>query len=311
MNLIKPKFWDYKKPNFLSYLLLPFTTPIIINNFFLNLKNNNDKNEKIKNICVGNIYVGGTAKTPLSIKLNEILTNLNFKSAVIKKFYSNQYDERKILNKKTNLYCFKTRKEALNEAIRDQIDIAVFDDGLQDRSINYDLKFVCFNNISWIGNGFLIPSGPLREKLKSLSKFDAVFLNGNKEDNSKLKITIKKHNHSIQIFESYYNPINMNQFNKNDKFVIFSGIGNPENFKRTLVKNRFNIIKEFIFPDHYKYAINDIDKIKLYAKHQNAQILTTEKDYIKLNNDPEIKYLDIELVIQEEEKLINFIKSRI
>ena len=69
MKLKKPKFWDYERPNFFSYILLPLTIPIIINNFLLKFKKTYKNNQKIKKICVGNIYVGGTAKTPLTIKI--------------------------------------------------------------------------------------------------------------------------------------------------------------------------------------------------------------------------------------------------
>ena len=210
MKLKKPLFWDYKKPNFISYLLLPFTLPFIINNFFLNHKNIK-KNKKIKSICVGNIYVGGTAKTPLTIKINKILKKINLKTATIKKFYVDQVDEQKLLKNKTKLYCYRSRKWAIKQAIKDKIDIVVFDDGLQDLSISYDLKFVCFNNSTWIGNGFLIPAGPLREKLESLKKYDAVFLNGNGENISKLKPLIKRFNRRIKIFETFYKLKKLNK----------------------------------------------------------------------------------------------------
>jgi|TARA_B110001452_G_scaffold114347_1_gene94865 tetraacyldisaccharide 4'-kinase len=311
MKIKKPTFWDYKQPNFLSYLLLPFSLPIIINNLFLDLKKNEKKNQATKNICVGNIYIGGTAKTPLSIKIDQILKDLNFKTATIKKFYKDQADEQKILSKKTKLYCFKTRQKALNEAIKDEVEVAIFDDGLQDRSINYDLKFVCFNNITWIGNGLLIPAGPLREKLKSILKYDAIFLNGNDENTSKLKLEIRKYNKKIEIFETYYRPINIKEFDKNEKYLIFSGIGNPDSFKKTLIKNKLHIIKEFKFPDHHKYTFKDINKIKLAAKTLNAKILTTEKDYVKLPNDVDIKFLEIELAIKQENRLINFLRLNI
>ena len=97
MKLKKPNFWDYKRPNLLSFILLQLTIPIFLKNFFT--KSNGNKFEKIKTICVGNIYVGGTGKTSFTIKLNEILKKLNFKTAIIKKYYKDQIDEQKILKK--------------------------------------------------------------------------------------------------------------------------------------------------------------------------------------------------------------------
>ena len=313
MKLKKPKFWDYKRANYLSYLLLPLTLPIIINNYFLKLNKNKNLDARIKKICVGNIYVGGTAKTPLTIKIFNILKNFNLKSATIKKFYPDQIDEQRLLTANTKLYCFKKRQKALNEAIKDGIDVAVFDDGLQDRSINYDLKFVCFNNINFVGNGFLMPAGPLREKIESISKYDAVFINGNEKDNTNLKIEILKHNKEIKIFESCYRVTNLSQFNLNEKYIIFSGIGNPESFKEILLLNKFNIIKEITFPDHYKYTQNDIEKIKSDAINLNAKILTTEKDFIKinLNKNKDIEFLKIDLDIKDEKRLFNYLKKYI
>ena len=312
MKLKKPKFWDNKEPNFLSYLLLPLTFPIIINNFFLKRKQNH-LNQKIKKICIGNIYVGGTAKTPLTIKIYEILKDLKYKTATLKKYYKDQVDEQQILNSKTILYCSQNRSLALNQAIRDNIDIIIFDDGLQDRSINYDLQFVCFNNIKWIGNGFLIPAGPLREKIESISKYDAVFLNGNDRDNSNIRLLINKYNEDIPVFESTYKPTNIDQFDTNAEYIIFSGIGNPESFKETVINNRLKVIKEIIFPDHYQYTAKDINNIKLHAKKLNAHILTTEKDYIKINSNKnnDIKCLRIELAIKDEQKLISYLKLHI
>jgi tetraacyldisaccharide 4'-kinase len=311
MIISKPKFWDFKKPNYISYLLLPFTLLIIINNYFLSFKKKNNKN--IKTICLGNIYVGGTAKTPLTIKLNQILTQLNFKTASIKKFYKNQIDEQKLLAAKSKLYCKKNRIMALNDAIKDNIEIAIFDDGLQDSFLNYDLSFVCFNSTNWIGNGCLIPSGPLREKLKSILKYDAIFLNGNEEDNSHIKNSIKKISKDIKIFETYYKPVNVHKLNIEDNYLIFSGIGNPNSFKKTLLKNNFKIIEQIKFPDHYQYKKIDIDKIKSIAADLGAKIITTEKDFVKISQEylDKINFLEIDLVIKEQDKLITFIKSKI
>ena len=179
MKYKKPKFWDLKKPNFISLILLPFTIPIIINNFFLKFKSSK-KNKKIKSICVGNIYLGGTGKTPTTIKLYDILKKLDLKVSTAKKFYKSQFDEKIILEKKTQLLTKKSRKLILEEAIENEQDLVIFDDGLQDLSLSYDIEFVCFDTDNFIGNGRLIPSGPLREKLSSLKKYDCVFL---KSDN--------------------------------------------------------------------------------------------------------------------------------
>ena len=313
MKIRKPYFWDLKKPNIFSYILLPFTIPVLLNNFLLNVINKNKANKNIKTICVGNIYVGGTGKTPLTIKLSEIFKKLNYKTGVIKKFYKDQIDEQKLIINKTKLYCFKKRENALNRAIKDKIHIAFFDDGLQDRSINFNLKFVCFNSSKGIGNGFLIPAGPLREKIQSLKKYDAVFVNGNKKNNKNLMRLCKKHNSKIEIFETYYRPTNIKNFSKHDKYLIFSGIGNPDSFKETVLENNLNISKVMRFPDHYQYNKRDINKIKSYAKNLSSKILTTEKDYSKLGKKDAkgINYLSIDLSIKNENKLINFIKSKI
>ena len=312
MIISKPKFWDFKKPNYLSYILLPFTIPIIVNNYFLSFKKK-ITNKNIKTICLGNIYVGGTAKTPLVIKFNQILQKLNFKTASIKKFYKNQVDEQELLSTKSNLYCKKNRFDALNDAIRDNIEIAVFDDGLQDGHLNYDLSFVCFSTTNWIGNGFLIPSGPLRERLESIVKYDAIFLKGNGEDNSHIKDSIKKIDKNIKIFETSYQPINVHKFNIEDNYLIFSGIGDPNTFKKTLLKNKFKIIEEINFPDHYQYKKKDIERIKSMATDLNAKIITTEKDYVKISqpNLDNINFLEIDLTIKNQDELISFIRSKI
>ena len=139
-------------------------SPISLFIQFLQSFKGNKKKFKIKTICVGNIYIGGTGKTSLCIKIDKILKNKNIKTCFIKKFYSNQIDEQKILEKNGKLIISSDRIKALEKAESQNIEVAILDDGLQDRSINYDIEIVCFNNINWIGNGMTLPSGPLREK---------------------------------------------------------------------------------------------------------------------------------------------------
>jgi len=257
--------------------------------------------------------LGGTGKTPLSINIYEILKKMNLKSVFIKKKYYNQQDERKMLLSRGSLIDKKTRIDSLNQAIKDKKQVAIFDDGLQDRSINYDISIVCFNSKKWLGNGKLIPAGPLREKISCLKKYDAVFLNGNNENNHKIKAYIKRSFPRINLFEAEYIPLNIHQIDKREKYIIFSGIGNPDSFKSTLIDNEVNVIKSLEYPDHYQYKNKDIKKIKTEAKKLDAKIITTEKDYMRLNsnNAKNIQFLKIKLRIKEEKKFINFLKIKI
>ena len=313
MKLTKPKFWDQKKPNLTAYLLFPFTIFIRLNNFFLKIKSKKIYKE-IKTICVGNIYLGGTGKTPTVLKIYQLLKNdLNVVTA--KKFYIDQEDEQIILKDKSKFLTYKNREEIIKNSIKQDLDLIIFDDGLQDNNINYNLNFVCFDSQNWIGNGCLIPSGPLREKLTSLEKYDAVFIKFIEEDTNLEEIysTIKKINPKIKIFNSLVQVKDIDKFDLTKKYVVFSGIGNAKSFKSLLLKNNFNVIKEIIFPDHHNYKINEIENILKKTKELGAKLITTEKDFVKLHDNykNQINFLEIELKIIEESKLIEFIKSKI
>ncbi len=312
MKFRKPLFWDLKRPNLFSNILYPLTIFIKLNNFLLNLRKKK-LSQKIKTICVGNIYLGGTGKTPTTIKLYDLLKNLNINICTAKKFYKSQNDEIIILKKKTNFLTGFNREDIIKKAQQANKDLLIFDDGLQDKNITYDLQFVCFDSTNWIGNGRLIPSGPLRENLNSLKKYDVVFLKDINENTDEIINIIKSINPEIKIFITNYKIININQFNKDDNFIIFSGIGNPKNFKNLLKKYNLRIIKEIIFPDHYEYKKQDIEKIKFLANETNSKIITTEKDYVKIKNfdTKNINFLEVDLEIKAIKSLLDFIKLKL
>jgi tetraacyldisaccharide 4'-kinase len=305
MKLKKPKFWDYKKPSFFAYLLLPFS--IIIG--LIAKINSKPKypNSKIKTICVGNIYIGGTGKTSLTIKIKEILDKNNIKACFIKKFYPNQTDEQKLLSKNGTLFSNLKRITALDEAISEGFEVAIFDDGLQDSSIKYDMEIVCFNNLNWIGNGLTLPSGPLRESINNLKFYENVFLNGNEESLIAIKDQIKKINPNININSGKYTPLNIGEFDKDQNYLVFSGIGNHKTFVEMLKNNKLKIVSDLEYPDHYQYSKRDFDEIIINAKKFNAHIITTEKDYLRLENfnRNEILYVKSSLDISDEKSLTN------
>ena len=310
MNLNKPKFWDQKKPNTLAYLLLPVS---ILLRLIKSLKiRSKFTKPKIQTICVGNIYLGGTGKTSLSIKINEMLSKKKIKSCFVKKFYSNQYDEQKLLESRGKLFTSYTRINAINLAVNEGYQVAILDDGLQDNSISYDLSFVCFNNLNWIGNGLTIPAGPLRQNINSLKSYKHVFLNGNLENLENIKRHIFEINPNINLHIGKYIPLNINEFNKDNKYLVFSGIGNHKTFVSMLKNYGINVVKDIEFPDHYKYTNYDINKIIDLSNGLGYKIITTEKDYLRLDRDKidNINFIKSELKILDEDKLISTILKK-
>jgi len=307
MKVKKPLFWN--EINLISILFYPLS---LITLFINNIKKiSHKKNFKIKSICVGNLYVGGTGKTPLSIKINNILKK-KYKTVFIKKKYHNQIDEQNVLKSYGNLICKKHRSAALKIADKQKYDVAILDDGLQEKSLNYNITIACFNSSDGIGNSFLIPSGPLREVVSEIKNYDVVFLNGEKS-NKKLSKYLKKLNNDIKIFEAKYVPTNLKSFNLKNNFLLFCGLGNPSEFERTLKKYKFKIKEKIIFPDHYDFSDMDIFSIKKLAKRKKLNIITTEKDYLRLNkkNRKNVKFLKIDLNIKDIKNFSKFLIERL
>ncbi len=299
MNLKKPDFWD--KKNLLTYIFLPLTIITHLINFFKKLSNK--KKFTIKTICVGNIFIGGTGKTSLTILINQILKK-KFKTVFIKKNYISHKDEINLLKKNGDVITTSGRTNSLKLAEKKKYDLAILDDGLQQKNIKYDLKIACFNSLEFIGNGFVLPAGPLRESIKEIKNYDIIFLNGSVKSSKKIFKQIKKLNKNIEILEGEYIPQNINTFNKKKNYLMFCGIGNPKEFENTLLKHKFKLEKKFIFADHHNFSNDEIISLKKIAKKNKLEIITTEKDYLRLNlkQKKDIKFLKINLKINKLHK---------
>ncbi len=307
MKLIKPEFWKTK--NFISFILYPLSTITYLIN--IAKKFSIKKNFAIKTICIGNIIVGGTGKTSLSIEINELLRK-KFKTVFIKKNYKNQLDEIKLLNNKGKIISSANREDALLTAINKKYQVAILDDGLQQKNINYDLKIVCFNSNYALGNRYILPAGPLRENLDYIKNYDFIFLNGEKKNN-KLLSKLKAINKNLKVFEGKYKPLNLENFNLRKKYLMFCGIGNPHEFEQTLIKYKFNISKKIIYPDHHKLTYIDLKKLKDQAKKESLVLVTTEKDFFRLNKiqRKNIKFLKIKLEIKDKIKFKKTLISKL
>jgi len=309
MNFFKPKFWDKNKISFFSIILFPIS---LLVKLLSSIKYHLTKTNKfpISVICVGNIYLGGTGKTPISIELFSILKNLKKNPAFIRKKYDSFQDEANLQKSFGKVYESRKRTIALNDAVKENINVAILDDGFQDFSIYKDFSIVCFNEKQWIGNGLTIPSGPLRENLTSLKRANCVIINGNQNNN--IEKEIFKQNSGIKIYYINYIPINTDEY-KNKKIIAFAGIGNPENFFELLKCNNINVFEKIKFPDHHNFTEIELKNLINKATKNNAVLLTTEKDYYRINENykTDINCLKIKVKIKNHDKFVKEIQKNI
>ena len=308
MQFKKPKFWDKNRQTIFSLILFPLS---IIVNFVAKLKRlKKGKKFKFPIICIGNVYLGGTGKTPISIEIFKILSSINKKPVFIKKFYPYIHDEINILNKIGPLISEKSRVKSLKSLDNSNYEVALLDDGFQDTKFLKDLSIVCFNENNWIGNGNIIPSGPLRESLDALKYADCIMIKGKKDQKKERQLL--NYNKKLQFFYFDYN-IEIDNSIRKKKFIAFAGIGNPESFFELLTRKNLNVIKKISFPDHHKFTNNDLDKIINFANENNAIILTTEKDYERLEHKYKslIYFTKLSVKIEKFDVFKNLIKEKI
>ena len=303
MKLFKPFFWETN--NIISILLIPLSLLVRLS-IFIKKTFIKKLTFKIPIICIGNIYIGGTGKTPLYIFLAQELKNMGKKPTIVKKFYKEHQDEHDLIKINFNsLILNKKRSEAIDEAIQKNFDTVILDDGFQDYRIKKDISILCFNQNQLIGNGKVIPAGPLRESFSSIKNAQIIIINGQKNLHFEKKIL--KENSKLSIFYTKYKPQNIEEL-KRKKIIAVAGIGNPINFFNLLSEYKFKIDKTIAFPDHYQFSKSEILDILNDAKENDCQVLVTEKDYYKIKKYDlkEVKFLKVRLEIDNK---LDFLKK--
>ncbi len=303
-----------------------------------------------KVISVGNITVGGTGKTPCVEKLARLLKEKGYRVAIISRGFGRKGrgtvvvsnskkvnvtakesgDEPALLAKNLNeipVIVEKNRAKAGYLAMHTwKTDILLLDDSFQNRQIKKDLDLVTIDSTNLWGNGRLLPAGPLREPLYSLKRADGIILTRTNESsiNNKGEKRIRKFT-DAPIFWANHEPRNFISLQddrtcklnilKDKKVLGFSGIGNPDSFKKTLHSIGVKLLDHIVFRDHYWYKPKDLKSILKTAETKKAEALvTTEKDHVRLPLDwyPSIPtyYLKIEFEIQKGfEEFISLLDS--
>ncbi|MBO6282206.1 MAG: tetraacyldisaccharide 4'-kinase [Alphaproteobacteria bacterium] len=271
-------------------------------------------------ICIGNITAGGTGKTPVSLSVAKMLATDMYHPFFLTRGYGGKLqnimvntkkhaarevgDEPLLLAQQAPVVVNADRFEGAKLAVQEGADIAIMDDGFQNPSLHKDLSFLVFDGNYGIGNGKIIPAGPLRETFEDgIKRADALIILGKDKHNlaERCKLPVFfGHTEALQTTVS------------GNRVLAFAGIGHPQKFYHTLSQLGFDIVETIDFPDHHFYSKEELENILQKAKEQNAEVYTTGKDFVKIPPSLQkyINVLEIAVVWDNPDELLKFIKEK-
>lgn len=322
IKLIYPKLWT--KRTILSVLLIPLSWIYILLGYLRKISINKVI-LPVKVICVGNITVGGTGKTQLVIWLANSLKKRNINFVIITKAYGSNLAKPKIVTKQDSPEQVGDESIVLREfgtviaspRVKDAIDIIkslnpqiiIVDDGMQNPNFHKDLTIMTIDNIRGIGNGFIFPAGPMRQELEEgINNADIIMMIGNKACNDSKLITklLTSSKPLLTASIALKTKLTMDK-----KYLAFTAIGNPDKFYNLLEEHNIKVESKRSFPDHHFFSHNELKALTLESQKSNLHLITTKKDYVKLDNNKNITCIEIDLVVKHDKELFKLIDEKI
>lgn len=293
-----------------------------------------------KVLCIGNLTLGGTGKTPMVEYVAHTLKNAGMRVAVLSRGYRGgkekglglvsdgksvllspreSGDEPYLLARHLEgipVLVGHSRYESGTMACRRfGTEVAILDDGYQHVQLHRDMNIVLVDGRKGFGNGHLFPLGPLREPLTGLARADQILIT--KSDRGQaikaIEGTLKRWNPRAAIFygrhepKSLLDPVTGQREGldslRGREILAFAGIANPDHFFDVLKSLGAVVVGEVLFPDHHPYAVQDLEMLR--ARRSRAEwLVTTAKDMVRLEGLPfrelPIKALEISMEISEE-----------
>ena len=292
-----PEFWNRR--GLLAWLLMPLSLIYAVASSIRH-RLARPYHSKLPVICVGNITVGGTGKTPFVSVLCSALAAAGQHPVILTRGYGGKLkgpvicnpaihdasdigDEALMLSDDAIVVVSSDR--AIGAAFierQTEADLIIMDDGMQNPWLAHDMRIAIFDGQRGIDNGLLFPSGPLRQTMRSfLCCVDVVIFNGADDTDIMTQLPDK-----LPYFEGRVEPYRAQIDAFGDRPVMaFAGIGNPKRFFNMLRSLGINLVKSSAFADHHPYSSVDLDRLFSDAHHLGAELVTTQKDWIRLPSE--------------------------
>jgi tetraacyldisaccharide 4'-kinase len=288
-----PAFWQYKKgpmaAPLVRTLLMPFSFLVTVVGR-LKQRYQNPVRASVPVICIGNVTLGGTGKTPLAIALAKILQDAGQQPFFLSRGYGgkaagplqvniNEHSAREVGDEALLLAAIapaiiaRDRAAGARLAVDQGASVILMDDGFQNPSLAKDVSLLVVDTDQGMGNGRVFPAGPLREPLKdALKRADAVIAVGQKGLTKSMPVPVPVMGAQLCNLE----PL------PKGPLIAFAGIGRPDKFFDALRKQGAELVQEIAYDDHQVYQPRELERLKQWAAQENATLLTTQKDYVRL-----------------------------
>ena len=277
-------------------------------------------------ICVGNLTVGGAGKTPAALAVAHLLLAARERPFFLSRGYGGKLagpvrvdpsfhhavdvgDEPLMLARLAPTIVARDRVAGARAARSGGASVVVMDDGFQNPSLIKDLAVLLVDGRRGIGNGRVIPAGPLRAPLDiQIARAHALVIVGPPDGAGKILDTARRY--GVTVFQGRLEADrnSLAALGKR-KVLAFAGIGNPDKFFATLTEAGIDVAARSSFPDHHRYTAAEAQGLIARAQAENLVLITTEKDHVRLSGDPALaalaahsSILPVRLLIDEQDQ---------
>ena len=291
-----PPFW-WKKGDPRAWLLSPAS---LIYGYFASRGMRKAKRLEIDVpvICVGNFTVGGAGKTPTVITLARTAKEKGLNPGVLSRGYGGSMDRTTVVDaghhrardvgdeplliaREALTVIARRRAEGARMLIREGADIIIMDDGFQSAMLHFDYALMVVDTVRGIGNGFLVPAGPVRAPTTLQLKYATALLKlgrGNAADPF-IRVAARA---GKPVLEGHVEPVGEAGAIAGRKVLAFAGIADPAKFYRTVEELGATIAERRSFGDHQHLSDDEIADILSTAEKHGLAIVTTAKDAVRL-----------------------------